>query len=126
MPAVAVFPSMVADQRDPQQQLLVKICYYLQTAAESLGGSNAMTPFPSMTATTYDPMQLLLVKIAYWSKQIADNAGGGGGGGTAGVTPGAGDPAIDGSITTLFYKDTSTGFIYINTGTTASPTWDPI
>lgn len=52
--------------------------------------------------------------------------GGGGGGGSAAVTPGAGAPPTDGSITTLFYKDTDTSVIYINTGTVAVPTWDPI
>lgn len=52
--------------------------------------------------------------------------GGGGGGGTPGVTPGVGLPPTDGSVTTLFYKDTDTSVIYINTGTVSVPTWDSI
>lgn len=58
--------------------------------------------------------------------QLLYTGGGGGGGGTPGVTPGAGLPPTDGSVTTLFYKDTDTGVIYINTGTVAVPTWDSI
>lgn len=50
----------------------------------------------------------------------------GGGGGAGGITVQAGPPPIDGSITTLFYKDSVTGFIFINSGTVANPTWDSI
>lgn len=60
---------------------------------------------------------------AYLLDQI--NAGGGGGG-AGGVTVAAGPPPVDGSITTLFYKDSTSGIKYINLGTTAAPDWDVI
>lgn len=50
----------------------------------------------------------------------------GGGGGTASVTVAAGAPPVDGSISTLFYKDSLTGFKYINVGTVAVPIWEAI
>lgn len=50
----------------------------------------------------------------------------GGSTGAGGVTVAAGAPPVDGSVTTLFYKDTDTGFKYINLGTAAAPDWDAI
>lgn len=52
--------------------------------------------------------------------------GGGGGGALFGITVAAGPPPIDGSITTLFYKDSVSNSIWINSGTVANPTWDPV
>ncbi len=52
--------------------------------------------------------------------------GGGGGGGLSGITEAAGLPPTDGSITTLLYRDTNTGFKYVNLGTAPSPIWDSI
>lgn len=54
------------------------------------------------------------------------STGGGGGGGAGGITVQAGPPPIDGSVTTLFDKNSLTGEIFINSGTVANPTWDPI
>lgn len=56
--------------------------------------------------------------------QIATS--GGTGGLWGGITVAAGPPPIDGTITTLFYKDSVSNFIWINSGTVANPTWDPI
>lgn len=49
-------------------------------------------------------------------------AGGGGGG----ATVGSGPPPTDGTVTTLIYKDSATGFKYVNLGTNAAPDWDII
>lgn len=57
---------------------------------------------------------------------LETGGGGGGGGGLAGITTAAGPPPVDGSITTLFYKDSVTGFKYINLGTVIAPVWDAI
>jgi hypothetical protein len=53
-------------------------------------------------------------------------SGGGGGTPLVGITSDAGDPALDGSITTLLYKDTDTNVKYVNTGTIAVPTWEAL
>lgn len=50
----------------------------------------------------------------------------GGGGGTASVTVAAGAPPVDGSISTLFYKNSVTGQKFINVGTVAVPVWEAI
>lgn len=68
-----------------------------------------------------DGMQLAVMN--YTLAQIL-NAGGSGGAG--GVTVAAGAPPIDGSITTLFYKDSVSEIKYINLGTTVAPDWDAI
>lgn len=39
---------------------------------------------------------------------------------------GAGAPAVDGSISKPFYKDTVTNFKYANVGTVAVPSWETI
>lgn len=52
--------------------------------------------------------------------------GSGGGGGTAAVTVAAGAPPVDGSISTLFYKNSVTGQKFINVGTVAVPVWEAI
>lgn len=57
---------------------------------------------------------------------LCQMSGGGGGAPTLGLTHGNGGPPEDGSVTTLIYKDDVSGFIFINTGTVASPTWDSI
>ena len=49
-----------------------------------------------------------------------------GGTGTGGCTVAAGPPPTDGSVTTLIYKDSATGFKYVNLGTSAAPDWDVI
>ena len=121
--ATAVYPSMVPDTRDGMQPLLVKVAYYLQLAAEALGAVDSSAMFTTMAPQAFDGIQPLLVKIAYWAEQIS---AGGGGGGNAGVTSGSGDPPTDGSITTLFYRDTTGPFLYINSGTVAAPQWDSI
>lgn len=108
---------------DTDQVLLTKLAYWLQAAAEAVGGSNSTMLLPSMAAGPYDPPQVLLVKATYWAQQIA---GGGGGGGGSGITVAAGDPPTDGSITTLFYKNSSDGTIYINSGSEAVPVWDSL
>lgn len=51
---------------------------------------------------------------------------GAGAGGLSGVTVGSGSPPVDGSILTLMYKDSLTGFKYVNLGTAAAPVWDSI
>lgn len=45
-------------------------------------------------------------------------------GGLSGVTVGAGFPPVPGTVITLFYKDTNTGFKYMNLGTVLAPDWD--
>lgn len=70
-----------------------------------------------------------LVSDTRWralEKILGATLAGGGSGGSAGVTTGSGAPPTNGSVTTLFYKDTATSVVYINTGTVAVPTWDPI
>lgn len=50
-----------------------------------------------------------------------------GGGGLSGITEGTSNPPpTDGSITTLLYKDTNTGFKWVNLGTVVAPDWDSI
>lgn len=39
-------------------------------------------------------------------------------------TVAAGAPPVDGSITTMFYKNSVTGFRYANLATVAAPDWD--
>lgn len=120
----APLTNMVAGAFDSQQASLLKIVYWLQTAAETLGGTNSYTMLlPSMSANANDSMQSLLVKTAYWAEQLA-GGGGSGGVGLSGATVGAGDPPTDGSVSTLFYKDSVTGFKYINLGTAVAPDWD--
>lgn len=65
--------------------------------------------------------------VIYLLDQIL--AGGGGGGGSVGVTDGSGAPPNDGTITTRFYRDTSVdpNEIWFNAGaSTAAPQWYPI
>lgn len=71
-----------------------------------------------------DGMQVAVMNYTLY--QILAAGGGGGEGGLGGVTVAAGDPPVDGSITTLFYKNATTGTKYINLGTVASPDWDAI
>ena len=66
--------------------------------------------------------------VAYLLAQIAAG-GGGGGGGTAGTTNGnyAGvAPPVNGSVPTFFAYDTSTGFLWYNSGTIAAPVWNNV
>lgn len=65
--------------------------------------------------------------VAYLLEQI--RAGGGGGGGGAVVTNlalGGSEPPSDGSVTTKIVFDTDTGFLWYNSGTIATPTWNNI
>jgi hypothetical protein len=68
---------------------------------------------------------LLLMEIALLA-QIVAASGGGGSSGSASVTTASGAPPTDGSVTTMFYKDSASGMKYINTGTVAVPTWEAI
>jgi hypothetical protein len=82
--------------------------------------------YPNMTPYAQDPIQVLAAKLAYWLQQLA---GGGGGGGTAATTNGnyAGvAPPVDGSVPTFLAFDTSTGFLWYNSGTIAAPVWNNV
>jgi hypothetical protein len=115
-----------AQTGDSLQVAAVKLAYWLELAAEALGATGTTDMFkPSMAVNHNDSLQVALVKAAYWAELIYDN-GGGGAPGTSGITSAAGAPPTDGSITTLLYKNTSTGEIFVNTGTVAVPVWDPV
>lgn len=119
----APFTIAAAQVYDSQQTAMVKLAYWLELAAKAQGSTGTTTMFqPSMSASHNDTLQVATVKAAYWAEQLYDNIGGGAGG----ITAAAGDPPIDGSITTLFYKNTTTGAIYVNSGSVAVPTWDSI
>lgn len=80
-----------------------------------------------MWANPGDSPQISLVKIVAHLKEFVDSVGGGGGGGSiGGITVAAGAPAVDGSIATLFYKDSLTNVKYINAGTIAVPAWEAL
>lgn len=79
--------------------------------------------YPSMSPNAQDPLQVVTAKLAWWASQIS---GGGGGGGLSGVTNAAGAPPVDGSVTTLVYRNTVTDQKYINVGTVAVPVWEAI
>lgn len=131
MPTLAPFmptaplTNMVAGAFDVEQAALLKIVYWLQTAAETLGGTNSYSMLlPSMSANANDSRQALLVKAAYWAEQIADNAGGGGGGGLA-FSTGTGSPegAVTGSPGDTYW-DTATDFKYTKvTGIATNTGW---
>lgn len=95
---------MVAGAFDVEHDLLVKLAYYLQSAAETAGGANSYTMLlPSMAPNAGDSRQVLLVKAAYWAKQIADNIGGGSG--SQEIYTGAAPPAAPADPTkpAMFY-----------------------
>lgn len=98
-----------------QVYLLQQIASVNMTAQELMDASKCYRDCMSGKAL-YGAMVYLLCSIS--------EAGGGVGGG--GVTVAPGPPPVDGSITTLFYKDSVTGFKYINLGTTIAPDWDAI
>lgn len=75
-----------------------------------------------MSPNAQDPLQVCAAKLAWWLSQLTS----GGGGGIGGLTNGAGVPPVDGSVTTLFYRNTLTGQKYMNVGTTAVPNWEAI
>lgn len=65
--------------------------------------------------------------VVYLLAQILN--GGGGGGGSSGVTNLAlsgSQPPTDGSVTTKIVFDTDTGYLWYNSGTVASPTWNNV
>lgn len=70
------------------------------------------------------PPGMHLAVMNYTLAKILDAGGGGVTGG--GVTVASGPPPVDGSITTLFYKDSVSGIKYINLGTAVAPDWDVI
>jgi hypothetical protein len=118
------YATLTVQAQDTEQAALYKLAYWLQQAALASGGVDTTTMLlPSMSPNWNDGRQPLLVKAAYWAEQLA---GGGGGGAVAGITVAPGDPPIDGSITTLFYKNSTSGVIFINAGTVAVPVWDTI
>lgn len=59
-------------------------------------------------------------------QKILGATGTGGGGTLGGSTVAAGAPPVDGTISTLIYKDSATGFKYVNLATVAAPDWDAI
>src|SRR5690349_1923600 len=125
----APLTNMVAGANDVEQVALVKLVYWLQSAAETLGvtGTTSML-LPSMAANWNDGKQQLIVKAAYWAEQIAGAVGGGGGGAamTFGAY-GAGDAIpTDGSITTQAAWNTTNGHVFWNTAwpNTAAPVWE--
>ena len=74
------------------------------------------------TGSTFDRV------VTYLLAQIEAGGGGGGGGSTA-VTNSAlagNAPASDGSVTTKWVFDTDTGFLWYNSGTLATPTWNNV
>lgn len=55
--------------------------------------------------------------------------GGGGGGGVAGITNmalGGSEPPSDGSVTTKLVFDTDNSYLWYNSGTVGSPTWNNV
>jgi hypothetical protein len=127
--ATAVYSSMAPAAQDPLQVLLCKAAYYAQVAAEALGAPFSPGMYPNMTPFAQDPLQVLAAKLAYWTSQIAAGGGGGGAGGLI-FTSGVGDPAIDGSIATQGYLDTSLSppakYINVAWPVTAAPVWEAI
>ena len=103
--------------------LLCKAAYWAQYVSETLGGTPGMAIYANMGASPTDSLQVLAAKLAYW---LAAISGGGGSAPAVGLTQAAGAPAVDGSITTLFYRNTSTGQKYMTTGTVAVPAWEAI
>lgn len=68
-----------------------------------------------------------LAVMNYLLYQIWVNGGGGGGGGGINLwTKAAGNPPVDGSVTTPFYKNTTNGIKYANLASVAAPDWDTI
>lgn len=122
-----VFTTMTAAAQDPLQVLLVKAAYWAQSVAEAAGAPFTTGMYTNMTPFAQDPLQVLAAKLAYWLEQIS--LGGGGGGGTSGVTKGAYGgvaPPVDGSVPTYLAFDTGAGFLWYNSGTIAAPTWNNV
>lgn len=119
---------MVPAAQDALQVLICKAAFWAQSVAEAAGGPFTTGMYPNMTPFAQDPLQVLAAKLAYWLEQISIGGGGGGGGGS-GVTKGnyAGvQPPVDGSVPTYLAFDTSSGFLWYNSGTIAAPTWNNV
>lgn len=111
----------------PEKTLTAMMVYLLAAILKEEQPMADITPQAIATASAcYNCVsaKYLYAEIVYLLCQLT--SGGGGGGGLGGVTNGTGAPPLDGSITTLFYKDTLTGDIYLNTGTVAVPIWDAV
>lgn len=121
--ATAVYPIMAPGASDPLQSLIVKAAYFAQAAAEAAGSITMAGPYPVMTPGASDPIQMAAVKLTYWLQQLV--AGSSGLAITNAALSGA-TPATDGSITTKWVFDTDTGYLWYNSGTVATPTWNNV
>lgn len=124
--ATPVYTTMGAKAQDPLQVLICKAAFWAQTAAGA--GPFPMGIYTDMTPFAQDPLQVLAAKLAYWMEQVAAGGGGGGGGGS-GVTNSAlagVAPPVNGSVTTFWVYDTSTGFLWYNSGTLGAPVWNNV
>jgi len=126
--ASIVFPTMAPGPSDPVQPLVVKAAYWAQSLAEAGGAITMAGPFPVMTPGPNDPLQMALVKLAWWLEQASGGGGGGGGAPATNANYGGVAPPTDGSVPTYFAYDTSpgTGYMWYNSGTIASPTWNNV
>lgn len=109
--------------QDTIQVLLVKACYFAQYAVEAGGGAVTPGMFNNMTPFASDTVQVLTAKLAYWLSQLV---AGGSGGATTNVALSGATPTTDGSILTKWVFDTSTGYLWYNSGTIAAPTWNNV
>lgn len=110
---------------DSQQISLVKIVAQLYDLVVTSGGMSVPQLYSKMSANTGDSIHTSLVKIV----ALLNAYTGGGSAASSGTTnlalSGA-NPPSDGSVGTEFVFDTDTGFLWYNSGTIASPTWNNV
>jgi hypothetical protein len=119
--ATAVYGNMAAAAQDTLQQLLVKACYWAQSAAGAGPFPDGM--YPNMSPFAQDTVHDLTAKLAYWLQQVSGGGGGGGSGSAFTVGTGSPEGVVSGSPGDRFWAS-DTGFEWTKvTGVATTTGW---